>query len=98
MPEYRVFRLKENLRSQFRWAPHLSGVTAVKPKDYEESSAIEAETPGAVAYQSLDAAVRMIAEGKAGALVTGPISKKNLAAAGYDFPGHTEILEKLAAT
>jgi hypothetical protein len=45
MPEYRVFRLKENLRQQFRWAPHLSGVTVVKPKDYEEAFTIEADSP-----------------------------------------------------
>ncbi len=51
MPEYRVFRLKENLRSQFRSAPHLSGVTAIKPKDYEESETIEAESPYAAWHQ-----------------------------------------------
>jgi hypothetical protein len=45
MPTYRVFRLKENLRQQFRAAPHLSGVAAVKPKDYEEAFRIEASTP-----------------------------------------------------
>ncbi len=45
MPEYRVFRLKENLRNQFRWAPHLSGITAVKPKDYEEAFSIQADSP-----------------------------------------------------
>lgn len=52
MPEYRVFRLKDNLRQQFRWAPHLSGVMAVKPKDYEEWFSIEAESPYA-AWHSL---------------------------------------------
>src|SRR4051794_4414485 len=51
MPEYRVFRLKENLRPQFRTAPHLSGVTAVKPKDYEESGSIEAESLYAAWHQ-----------------------------------------------
>jgi hypothetical protein len=45
MSVYRVHRLKENLRQQFRWQPHLSGITAVKPKDYEESFPVEAETP-----------------------------------------------------
>jgi hypothetical protein len=44
MPAYRVFRMKENLRQQFRWAPHLSGVTGVKPKDYEEIFTIDAPT------------------------------------------------------
>jgi hypothetical protein len=45
MSVYRVHRLKENLRHQFRWQPHLSGTTAVKPKDYEEAFPVEAETP-----------------------------------------------------
>lgn len=45
MALYRVFRLKDNLRQQFRWQPHLSGVTAVKPKDYDEAFTVEAESP-----------------------------------------------------
>lgn len=52
MPEFKIFRLKENLRQQFRWAPHLSGITAVKPKDYEEGFTVEAESPYA-AWHSL---------------------------------------------
>ncbi len=58
--------------------------------------AIEAELPGAVAFRAIDAAVKMIAEQKADALVTGPISKRNLLEAGYPYHGHTEILEELA--
>ena len=45
MPLYRIYRLKDNLRQQFRWQPHLSGITAVKPKDYDESFDVDAETP-----------------------------------------------------
>lgn len=62
MPEYRVFRLKENLRQQFRWAPHLSGVTAVKPRDYEEAFTVDAETPYA-AWHSLHGTTRELAVG-----------------------------------
>jgi hypothetical protein len=62
MPEYRVFRLKENLRHQFRSAPHLSGVTGVKPKDYEESDTIEAESPYA-AWHSVRGTTRELAVG-----------------------------------
>ncbi len=61
--------------------------------DYRD---IDADKPGAVAYQSIAQAVAMIAAGEADALVTGPISKKNLTEASHDFPGHTEILEMLA--
>ncbi len=61
-----------------------------------EYKAIEADLPGAVAFQAIEAAVRMIAAREADALVTGPISKRNLQAAGYHFYGHTEILEELS--
>jgi 4-hydroxythreonine-4-phosphate dehydrogenase len=57
---------------------------------------VEADEPGAVAYQALDKALQMIAAKEADTLVTGPISKRNLKEAGFDFPGHTEILEDLA--
>ena len=62
MPEYRVFRLKENLRHQFRSAPHVSGVTGVKPKDYEESITIEAASPYA-AWHSVRGTGRDLAVG-----------------------------------
>ncbi|MCW5978819.1 MAG: hypothetical protein KIT09_12115 [Bryobacteraceae bacterium] len=45
MPRYRIYRLKEPQRDSFRWAPHTSGATTVKPKDYVEQGATEAETP-----------------------------------------------------
>jgi hypothetical protein len=62
MPEYQVFRLKENLRHQFRSAPHLSGVAGVKPKDYEESATIDAESPYA-AWHSVRGTPRELAVG-----------------------------------
>ena len=43
MAAYRVYRMKENVRQQFRWAPHTIGVTAVKPKDYELVHSVEAQ-------------------------------------------------------
>jgi hypothetical protein len=45
MAAYRIFRLKDNLRAQFRQLPHVSGVTKVKVKDYEERGLVEAATP-----------------------------------------------------
>lgn len=50
---------------------------------------------GRQAYQWIAAAVADILAGKAQALVTGPINKKALHEAGYDFPGHTELLGHL---
>jgi hypothetical protein len=48
MPAYQVHRLKETQRQQFRWAPHTSGVTVVKPRDYEIGQVLDAATPYAV--------------------------------------------------
>lgn len=42
MPSYRVHRMKDHARLQFRWAPHTSGVTHMKPKDYTPGETIEA--------------------------------------------------------
>ena len=35
MPLYRVFRMKDSPRQQFRWAPHVSGTASAKLKDFE---------------------------------------------------------------
>lgn len=43
MPVFRIHRMKENPRQQFRWAPHVSGAANVKPKEYEASGEVEAE-------------------------------------------------------
>lgn len=45
MNAYQILRLRESARQQFRWAPHIAGVSVVKPKDYEPCSIVEAESP-----------------------------------------------------
>jgi 4-hydroxythreonine-4-phosphate dehydrogenase len=47
---------------------------------------------GKVALASIDAALEAIANGACSALVTAPIHKQAIAAAGSPFPGHTELL------
>ena len=42
MALFRIHRIKESAQQNFRWAPHTSGVTAAKPKDYEEGGMVEA--------------------------------------------------------
>jgi hypothetical protein len=42
MPHYRIYRMKDSPRQQFRWAPHVSGCASLKPKDYEAGGQIEA--------------------------------------------------------
>jgi hypothetical protein len=48
MPRYRLHRIKETPRENFRWAPHTGGLTVVRPKDYDCSREVEAATPYAV--------------------------------------------------
>lgn len=54
MSAYRIYRLRESVRQQFRWAPHTIGVTGVKPKDYEPTLTVEGTTPYSVWMQLKD--------------------------------------------
>jgi hypothetical protein len=49
MAYYRIHRIRESMREQFRWAPHTGGTAVVKAKDYcEVESGAEAATPYAL--------------------------------------------------
>jgi hypothetical protein len=52
MPSFRIHRLKDHLRQNFRFAPHLSGTASVKPRDYEaaEDDVVEASSPYAAFF------------------------------------------------
>jgi 4-hydroxythreonine-4-phosphate dehydrogenase len=52
---------------------------------------------GAAAAACIEHAVARVLAGQAGAIVTAPIHKEALAAAGVPYPGHTEMLQALAA-
>jgi 4-hydroxythreonine-4-phosphate dehydrogenase len=52
----------------------------------------DAAEAGRHAGLAIDRAIRMAQDGDADAIVTAPIDKFALHAAGYDFPGHTEML------
>ena len=42
MPVFRIHRMKDAPRQQFRSAAHVSGAANVKPKDYEAAAEVEA--------------------------------------------------------
>src|SRR5712691_691814 len=42
MPLYRIFRMKDSPRQQFRCAPHVSGAATAKPRDYEPRGEVRA--------------------------------------------------------
>jgi hypothetical protein len=44
MALFRIHRMKDAPRQQFRFAPHVSGAATVRPKDYEPAGEIEADS------------------------------------------------------
>lgn len=52
---------------------------------------------GAAAARCIEHAVRWVRQGAAGAITTAPLNKAALALAGIHWPGHTEMLQALAA-
>ena len=51
---------------------------------------------GVLIAGAIETAVAMVHDGRAGAVVTCPVSKANLYQSGFRFPGHTEFLAHLA--
>jgi 4-hydroxythreonine-4-phosphate dehydrogenase len=60
-------------------------------------SAVSAEA-GRAAYAYIETAVRLCQTGQIDGIVTAPVNKEALAAAGVQHSGHTEILARLTAT
>jgi hypothetical protein len=54
MAAYRIYRMKDQVSQQFRWAPHVSGSTQIRRKDYDPGGEIEAANEYA-AWQALRA-------------------------------------------
>ena len=42
MANFRVYRMRPHIRQNFRWAPHVSGLASVKPRDYQPDIELEA--------------------------------------------------------
>jgi 4-hydroxythreonine-4-phosphate dehydrogenase len=53
---------------------------------------------GEAAYRAIERACQLVVAGEADAMCTAPISKEALHAAGYRYPGHTELLAELTHT
>lgn len=65
------------------------------PEDFACES-VSASDAGAVAGESIEIAVELALSGQVHGIITGPIHKPSLQAAGYAFPGHTEMLQELS--
>jgi 4-hydroxythreonine-4-phosphate dehydrogenase len=57
-----------------------------------------ASAAGSASGQAIERAVQLAMSGAVQGIVTAPIHKAALLAAGYDFPGHTEMLASLTGT
>jgi 4-hydroxythreonine-4-phosphate dehydrogenase len=72
------------------------GSTGPSP-DSKEGRARDARA-GELAGKAITRAVELVRQGRAQAIVTAPIDKAALLAGGFDYPGHTEMLEALTGT
>lgn len=75
----------------------LLAVTGVPPGLGDLPWGAVSATAGAAAARCIEQAVASVQAGDAAGIVTAPLHKEALAAAGVDFPGHTEMLQSLAA-
>ncbi|MEZ5738942.1 MAG: 4-hydroxythreonine-4-phosphate dehydrogenase PdxA [Burkholderiaceae bacterium] len=68
--------------------------------DADENAEVRPGEPGPlsgdIAYRSVLKAVGLQQSGRVRAIVTAPLAKSAMQAAGHDFPGHTELLAALA--
>lgn len=82
-------------------APLLKGAVNVlassTPTTLPPVGAVSAEA-GRIAYDAIIAAIRLAKAGKVVGIVTAPIHKEALSAAGISYPGHTEILAEHGGT
>lgn len=88
-----VIERPEDAAARFpRQLPVLSLGTSV-----EAAAGVASPSTAAAVIRSIDVAVGLALAGKAAAVVTNPIQKSALHAAGFRFPGHTEYLGVLTA-
>jgi len=44
MPSFKIHRMKDPARQNFRWAAHTAGAASVKPKDYDPAGEVDARS------------------------------------------------------
>ena len=87
------------LKDLTAWPPRLGSVAVVQACDPVKDLVLGkvSASGGRAAAQCIEWAAREALSGRASALVTAPVHKEALAAAGVTHPGHTEYLQALAA-
>jgi hypothetical protein len=51
MPSFTIHRLKDAHFQQFRWAPHTTGASQARPKDYAVAGSVEAQSAYAAWFE-----------------------------------------------
>jgi 4-hydroxythreonine-4-phosphate dehydrogenase len=77
--------------------PKVRVIEAATPNAKVEPGELCAEG-GRLAYAAIERAIRLATDGEIDAIVTAPINKEALNAAGHMFAGHTEILTELTGS
>lgn len=81
---------------QIKWNGKIENCTRVKPEQIKYGKI--SRLAGRAAYQSVIKGCELIRDEKIDALVTAPICKASLKLAGFDYPGHTELLAEFSKT
>lgn len=76
--------------------PKRVNIIDVSKGELDFSFGVPSKTTGELALQSLESATADLAANKIDALVTAPIDKYTIQSKGFEFPGHTEYLTKMA--
>jgi 4-hydroxythreonine-4-phosphate dehydrogenase len=90
----------EHARDASRVPPNCVPVLQVEglPADLLDATVGQVDArAGAAAARCIEASVRLAMGGEVAGIVTAPIHKEALAAAGVGYPGHTEMLQALAS-
>lgn len=94
-PELVSWVLGQPLKKSGQGIPVLS-LSSLSRRDFRIGYPSEAS--GEAAYRYIRTAAQMTASRLTNAIATAPISKKAIQLAGYDYPGHTELLAELTRT
>jgi 4-hydroxythreonine-4-phosphate dehydrogenase len=84
---------REDLRDD---APGIAAIASTEDGWSAVTPRVGTAASGRMAARAIETAARLVLEGRADGIVTAPISKTALQAAGYPYPGHTEFLGALA--
>lgn len=86
----------DNLNDLDENALNVFNCTSSNPKDIELGKL--SKEYGKLSFESINYAIDMALENEIDAYVSGPINKKAMNLAGFDYPGHTEILAQKTNT